>query len=122
MLIRILALYLLTQSAFALTVDTMAINVTGTGNQPEIGMPGTGHPSSKTFNCVLTSTGAGSATVLIKASSDPLRQPITLMTLSPTNTTADAGTDDYSAFSAYWADVTAITGTNATVNCFRSYQ
>jgi hypothetical protein len=89
---------------------TLATAATATGTQAPVAM-GVG---SKTFQATLTSTGSGSATVAIEGSLNGSSWD-SLGTLSPSNTASDSITLVAAAYTAYRANVTAITGTAAAV-------
>jgi len=104
-------------SALAVTRTTFLTAVTTTATSTAYPMLDGSH----TFSCYMTvSSGSGSATVVIEGSQQASVSTtwVTVMTLSPTNTAGDAGTDDFSRFLSYRARVSGITGTGAAVTCY----
>lgn len=117
----ILALALLCSLAFAGPVKTgnmlSEVLVTGAGSSY-----GPAYAGEKTFQAVVTGSGAVSATVLIQVSNNPSVQGwITLGTITLSGTTTDTdGFASEATWAYYRANVTAISGTGAAVTVTNS--
>lgn len=101
---------------------TLANGATTTGAQAAWAMP---CPTSigtcaRTFACNETvASGSGTATVLIQGSLDPTHTFwVTLATMSTITDAVTVAATDSSKFTAYRANVSAISGTTAKVYCY----
>jgi disulfide bond formation protein DsbB len=102
-----------------LKVGTMISGATATGAGTTYGPATSGE---KTFQAVVTGTGAVTATVLIQVSNNVSTQgwaTLGTITLSGTTTATD-GFASQGAWAYYRANVTAISGTSATVTVTKS--
>lgn len=103
--------------AGSLQLGTLCAGLTVTGASPGAW---NGHASAgeKTFQAVVSGTGSVSATVVIEVSNDPTNDGwLTLgtITLPSTSTTISDGFASQSGWGYYRCNVTAISGTSATV-------
>lgn len=91
-------------------------NVTAAGNGPIAAIT----PRFRSYDVILTGTGAVTATVLIKATNAPSNasnfKTLKTFTLSDTDRTTDGFQSDV-PWAYMQAEVTAITGTIASVDC-----
>lgn len=115
MLLSVL-LAVVSMGAQAITRTVLLDGVTTTATSAPFILPVGAH----TFSCYMTvSSGSGSATVIVEASqnSGVSASWSTIVTLTPTDTAADAATDDFSRFVSYRARVTGLSGTGAALTC-----
>lgn len=101
----------------SLQVGTLCSGLITTGTSPAA-TSGVARAGEKTFQAVVSGSGSVSATVLIQASNDPVNDGwVTLgtITLPSTSTTVTDGFSSQSGWAYYQCDVTAISGTGATV-------
>lgn len=101
----------------SLQVGTLCSGLTATGTSPS-STSGVARAGEKTFQAVVSGTGSVSATVAIEASNDATNDGwVTLgtITLPSTSTTVTDGFASQSGWAYYRCNVTAISGTSATV-------
>jgi len=101
----------------SLQVGTLCSGLTATGASPSAGA-GVAKAGEKTFHAVVSGTGNVSSTVLIEVSNDPTNDGwVTLgtITLPSTATTVSDGFASQASWAYYRCNVTAISGTGATV-------
>lgn len=122
-LLGLLLSFALVTPAFArnaqgsLQVGTLCSGLTTTGTSPS-GGSGPAKAGEKTFHAVVSGSGTVSATVLVEVSNDPTNDGwVTLgtITLPSTSTTISDGFASQSGWAYYRCNVTAISGTSATV-------
>ncbi len=88
-----------------------AVTATGAGSLVDL----TGRANTKSFQATIAGTGTTSATVLLQASLDGMNW-FTLNTFTLSNTTPVVGFTSVDAWPFFRGNVTAISGTGATVN------